>query len=108
MVFINKASGKWLTVVTIKFIYRVAQYSLVKGYISHTAHIGEKGKKPKCVYKDIKLSKCIPTRNKKEWQELRSKVLEIDSRLRYYLRDPIRDIKARDTHSQESLLGYIG
>ena len=58
--------------------------------------------------KDIRLSKYILTKDKKERQRLRSKVLEIGSRLKYYLRDPIRNIKTRDAYSQESPLGYIG
>ena len=50
----------------IKFVYRVAQYSLVGGCISYTVYIGEEGKEPKYIYKDMKLNKYIPTRDKKE------------------------------------------
>ena len=51
---------------TIKFIYRVAQYSLVGGCINRTAYIGEEGEEPEYVYKDTRLSECMPTRDKKE------------------------------------------
>ena len=45
---------------TIKFIYGVAQYSLVGGCVSHIAYIEEKGEELKCVYKDIRLSGYMP------------------------------------------------
>ena len=56
----------------------------------------------------MRLNRYIPTRDKKERQGLKSKVLKIGGQLRYYLGDPIRDIKVRDTHGQKSPLGYIG
>ena len=44
------------------------------------------------------MSKYISIRDKKKRQKrLRNKVLEIGGRLRYYLKDPIGDTKARDT-----------
>ena len=79
MVLTDKAGGKRLAVVTIKFIYGVAQYSLVGGCVSRTAHIGEEGEEPECVYKDVKLSRYILIRDKKERQGLKSEVLEIGS-----------------------------
>ena len=51
---------------TIKFIYRVVQYSLIGGCVNHTAYIREEGEEPKYIFKDIRLSGCIPTRDKKE------------------------------------------
>jgi hypothetical protein len=56
----------------------------------------------------MRLNKCILTRDKKERQGLKSEVLEIGSQLKYHLGDLIRDIKAKDTHGQESPLEYIG
>ena len=41
--------------------------------------MGEEGEEPECIYKDIRLSKCIPTKDKKERQGLRNEVLEIGS-----------------------------
>ena len=66
IVLADKASGKWLAITTIKFIYKVAQYSLVGGCVSCAVYIGEEGKEPKYAYKDIKLSRYILTRYKKE------------------------------------------
>ena len=66
MVLADKAGGKWLAVATIKFVYRVAQYSLVEGCVSRAAYIGEKSKEPECIYKNIKLSGYMPTGDKKE------------------------------------------
>ena len=97
-----------MPIATIKFVYRVAQYSLVGGCVSHTAYIGEEGEEPEYVYKNTKLSRCIPTKDKKERQELKSKILEIGNQLRYHLKDLIGDIEVRDTYSQKSPLGYMG
>ena len=41
--------------------------------------MGEEGKEPEYTCKDIRLSRCILTKDKKEQQGLRSEVLEIGS-----------------------------